>query len=202
MPTINDLKRYLNQNAARLNVNSAKLVALLEACWDSFAGGKDTGMESRKLKRASAFEWTRPILSFRIERHGGTVYGSTRVNIQLWSVDLARKCASPQVVGFRQLKAPSARLDVHSLAAATAASIVASENARSLNWIEPHRVVCVLVGNLIPSEGPKQTLAGRRKKFREELTKILTGFGWREMRANVYSKSGGNEGECNQPRLP
>src|ERR1700677_2636027 len=57
------------------------LERLLSACWDEL-GGANGGMEGHKLLgRMGEVEWTRPILSFTTERHGGTVMGSSRAEL-------------------------------------------------------------------------------------------------------------------------
>lgn len=56
--------------------DTTELERLLAAYWDEL-NGDDGGMEGYKLLgRMEAVVW-KPILSFRIERHGGTVIGSS-----------------------------------------------------------------------------------------------------------------------------
>jgi hypothetical protein len=46
----------------------------LAGCWDGFRGSDEGGMESYKLLRRMENVWWRPpILTFTIERHGGTL---------------------------------------------------------------------------------------------------------------------------------
>src|ERR1035438_2078306 len=58
------------------------LERLLAAAWGDLVGD-DGGMVAHKLmNRMKAVTWNSPILSFRIERHGGTVLGSSRGEMQ------------------------------------------------------------------------------------------------------------------------
>jgi hypothetical protein len=63
----------------------AALERLLAACWDEFTGDYG-GMEGYKLLgRMEDVTWGPPVLSFSVERHGGTVMGSSRAELQGWS---------------------------------------------------------------------------------------------------------------------
>ena len=58
-----------------------KLERLLSEVWDDL-GGSDCGMAGHKLiGRMEHVEWNPPVLTFTIERHGGTVLGSTRAEL-------------------------------------------------------------------------------------------------------------------------
>ena len=52
--------------------------------------------------------------------------------------------------------------------------------------MEPDGHVVVSIGKIIPVGGPKQTVAGRRKRFRTALDAILKANGWERARANTY----------------
>ena len=54
------------------------------------------------IGRMENVEWHPPILTFLIERHGGTVLGSARAELQRWTVDLDRRTATCERVGHRQ----------------------------------------------------------------------------------------------------
>jgi hypothetical protein len=68
------------------------LERLIAAVWDDLSGD-DGGMEAHKLSRMENPIWNPPVLTFRIERHGGTVLGSSRAVVQEWTVDLERLTA-------------------------------------------------------------------------------------------------------------
>ena len=66
------------------------------------------------------------MLSFRIERHGGTVMGSTCAEVQFWDVDLDRCTAGIRDVTHRQLVKTAPRHDVKALASAITGVALAS----------------------------------------------------------------------------
>jgi hypothetical protein len=69
------------------------LERLLTDCWHEFTGD-DGGMAGQKLLgRMEEVVWEPPILTFKIERHGGTVLGSSRATPQEWRLDLDKKTA-------------------------------------------------------------------------------------------------------------
>jgi hypothetical protein len=76
-----------------------------------------------------AVAWNPPVLTFRIERHGGTVLGSTRAELQHWHVDLERKTASLVKTGRRQLRPMQPRLNVEPLVEEIVRLIVAEQPA-------------------------------------------------------------------------
>ena len=46
--------------------------------------------------------------------------------------------------------------------------------------------VAVQIGQMIPDVGSPQTVASRRKRFREALESVLLEAGWTKLRANLY----------------
>lgn len=82
---------------------------LLTDCWSDLEGSSEGGMEASKLQgRMESIDWQPPLLTFVIERHGGTVCGSTRAELQHWEVDVERMTATIVKTGQRQI-APMAR---------------------------------------------------------------------------------------------
>jgi hypothetical protein len=68
------------------NENVTDLDRLLAASWDEFTGDAG-GMEGDKLLgRIEDVTWQPPKFTFTIERHGGTLMGSTRAELQDWEV--------------------------------------------------------------------------------------------------------------------
>src|SRR3954447_10470619 len=56
---------------------AGRIESLLAACWDDLAGNEG-GMTGRKIPgRTEDLKWNPPILTFRIERHGAFVAGSS-----------------------------------------------------------------------------------------------------------------------------
>jgi hypothetical protein len=92
-----DLLRFLNGvSAGVLNGEVAsRLSKLLAFCWESFDGSSETLMAAHKIDddRAHGFKWNSPILTFEIDRHPGTVHGSTRADRQEWEIDVEKRTA-------------------------------------------------------------------------------------------------------------
>jgi hypothetical protein len=55
------------------------------------------------LYRAEDVAWTPPFLTFTLERHGGTVNGSSRAELHHWEVNIETGVATIVKVGRRQL---------------------------------------------------------------------------------------------------
>jgi len=152
--------------------------SLLSSCWDRIEGSTDGGMAAYKLDfRAEQMEWEPPTLSFRIERHGGAFRGSSRGELQNWSVDVERESAALGAIGHRQLRPSAPRLDVKPLASEIAELIMAQRNDHRLKWKSASDVKVELT-KIIPNSGPRATVPGRRKRFRDELKRLLEPAGW------------------------
>jgi hypothetical protein len=162
------------------------LERLLAACWHEFQG-EGGGMTGHKLLgRMEEVTWAPPILSFTLERHGGTVQGSSRATLQEWRLDLDGKTACCEELRFRQVRPRQPRLDVGALAEEVAGLILRQQEDELLWWYEDGRVR-VLIGKVLPDgSAVAQTLAGRRKRFRAALRERLAVEGWREVGVHVY----------------
>jgi hypothetical protein len=163
------------------------LERLLADSWHDFTGD-DGGMTGDKLLgRMEQVVWEPPILTFTIERHGGTVNGSSRASLQEWTLDLENMTARCAEDRFRQVHGRQPRLDVRPLAEEVAKLILLRREDNRLKWYEDGRVR-VLVGKVLPDDSAvTQTLAGRRKRFRETMARRLAVEGWREVGVNVYA---------------
>jgi hypothetical protein len=161
------------------------VIDLLAACWHEFEGCDDAAMHNGKLGRAEELAWHPPVLSFVIERHGGTVLGSTRAELQRWNVDLDRGIATWEQAGRRQLTAMSPRLNVKPIAEEVARHIIDKSDHPALTWGPGRSRVSVRIGQVIPQEGFKMTVQGRRKRFKEALRDRLLGT-WRGVGTNVW----------------
>src|SRR4051812_8749544 len=90
---VNSLRAHL-ATVQRAITDTTALECLLAACWPEL-GGDHGGMEGCKLLgRMEDVVWNPPQLTFSVERHGGTVQGSTRAELQRWTVDVERGTAS------------------------------------------------------------------------------------------------------------
>jgi hypothetical protein len=152
--------------------NVDALADLLATCWDDFCGSDSEGMTAEKLRRIEQVEWTAPMLTFVIERHGGTVRGSTRGELHRWTVDVRRGTADCSPCGYRQLHDRDKPLHTGPLVAEIVALIASGSNDPRLKWSSDRRSVHVLVGDFITGEY-KQTQTDRRKRFRTALEREL-----------------------------
>ena len=140
------------------------------------------------LGRMEDVAWHPPLLTFTVERHGGTVMGSTRATLQEWTVDVEKKTVTCVEAKSRQLRPMRPRLDVRLLADEIVFLIVSGKEDDRLKWYADDRVQ-VLVGKILPEKSAvKQTLAGRRKRFGAVVTERLAVHGWREFGVNVYER--------------
>lgn len=164
------------------------LDSLLAACWEELEGSDAEGMEPYKLlNRMERISWDPPELNFTIERHGGTVLGSTRAELQTWKVNFETRSAICGIGGHRQLRPMSPKLNVKPIAEEIVGLILRRQQDSRLKW-NPDGSVRVLIGNIIAAgSSPQQTLVGRRRRFREEVERLLTNHGWHNVRVNVYA---------------
>lgn len=101
---MNKLEAYLATLTPGSIDDTNTLGALLADCWDNIQRSDDGGMQAYKLVgRIEQPVWEPPLLSFNIERHGGTVQGSSRAEIQRWTINLALTTATVSEAGYRQL---------------------------------------------------------------------------------------------------
>jgi hypothetical protein len=168
--------------------DTADLERLLAAAWDGFAGD-DGGMRGYKLLgRMEDVEWDPPLLTFTLERHGGTALGSTRATLQEWVVDMEKRTVACFETRQRQVRPAQPRLDVTPLAEEIVALIVNHREDHRLKRYATGRVR-VLISKVLPeSSAVKQTLAGRRTRFRAAVGKRLAAHGWHECNSNVYGR--------------
>jgi len=155
----------------------SEVTGLLFSCWHRLPGGEEGGMVADKLcNRTEEMEWRAPSLTFKIERHGGMVNGSSRAEIQHWNIDLNHGTAGLAGTGWRQKHPPSPRIDIKTIATEIATLIHEGLEDSRLKWLETNSVK-VLVGEIIPDTN-KQTTSSRRKRFRDELERVLKAFRW------------------------
>ena len=181
-----ELIAYLNNLLPGPVSNLGELGSLLYACWEEFAGANAEGMNSDKLNRMENVSWDPPILTFNIERHGGTVLGSTRAEIHQWDVNVEEMTAVCLTSRYRQVQPGQVPLNVKSLANNIAQLISDRKEDDRLKW-RADGSVKVSIGRLIPDFGHKQTVQGRRKRFRQALEKRLEPTGWYTVSPNVYA---------------
>jgi hypothetical protein len=111
------LRTFLDAQGTGPLVDSEGLIACLMPVWPNLEGAGDEAMEPWKLGRMENPGWLPPVLTFVVERHGGTVLGSTSADRQTWTVNLDSATAIPATSGYRQIRPRAARLDVDSVVA-------------------------------------------------------------------------------------
>lgn len=158
----------------------------LADCWDEFDGDPG-GMGAYKLHgRMEKAEWQPPVLTFQIARHGGAALGSSRAAIQSWTLDIELGTREWCQSGHRQIRRMQPRLSVKPLAEEIARFIRNRQEDPRLKWYEDGSVR-VLIGQILPEgASSRQTCAGRRSRFWDELDDLL-GPDW-ERRRQSYSR--------------
>jgi hypothetical protein len=170
-------------------VTSEELIVVLENAWDAL-DRDNTRMTAFKLGRLETPQWDGRVLTFSVERHGWTTMGSTRAEVQHWEVDPQTGTARVVASTHRQLRAMAPRLNVRPLAREVAALIVNSVDDDRLKWSADRTVVTVRIGVIVPEgSAARQTITGRRRRFREALDQELAGHwagsSWKYTRQGV-----------------
>jgi len=190
--SVNDAVGHLKSTLLILNPGAVSeeyvpaVLKALEAAWPLFSGHGDQSTSAFKIHRAESLTWTPPVLGFLLERHGGTVNGSSRAFLHYWQINLDTRQANIIKYGTRQLRAVARTLKVEPIAEKVADAIVNQREEEGIDRKSPS-LVHVKIGQIIP-EGNPQTTASRRKRFRIALTEALKPEGWDEVRPNVYEK--------------
>lgn len=183
------LKKYLKTIPPGTIDVPTELEFLLADWWNTLDDGIDDGsaMSGDKLPgRTENVVWDPPNLHFVIERHGAACLGSSRAELQHWTVDVEAGTVTLDKVGRRQLCAMSPRLNVKPLAEEICQLIAAGKKDEKLKWHTDSRVR-VLTGNiLLKGSAVKQTLEGRRKRFHKALEELLAKEGWVALGGGVY----------------
>jgi len=157
----------------------AALVRLMSHAWPEFDGSEEEGMDSVKLARMERPCWDPPVLTFRIERHGAMVAGgSSRAEMQTWTVDVDKAEVDVAVSGYRQIEPMAPRLDVKPLVAEIVSLIEAGQDDERLKWSADRSRVTVRTGRILPP-AYKRTMEGRRQRFGDALREAMTLAGWR-----------------------
>lgn len=182
------LRDFLMSRQAGPMSRTAQLGRLLTACWNEFSGSEAEGMKAEKLSgRMETVQWESPVLTFIIERHGGTVNGSSRAERHMWTLNVETRTASCKIVGHRQLRPMQRKLYVRPMAKEVAQLIIDRQEDERLKWNKDGSV-CVQIGKVLPeSSAAEQTLTARRKRFRQALDEQLLNAGWQTTKPNFYT---------------
>lgn len=147
--------------------------------WPDLAGSDNHSTSADKLYRAENLSWSPPLLTFRLERHGGTVNGSSRADLHFWEVDLEKCSARVARQSYRQLERSAKRLDCVALARDVESSIRNGHENAALIWDDGKQTVTIKLGVVIP-ETMKMTTSARRGRFRSALIRLMSEAGWEE----------------------
>lgn len=171
------LQKYMSTIPPGDIVDTARIEDLLAAAWDQLQGDCG-GMQGYKLRgRMEDVQWSPPILSFVIERHGGTVLGSGYAELQSWAVDVnSGRATLDDRPRKRWVGGPrNSPLKVAPIAAEIAELIKSGKSDPRLKWKSADEVR-ILIGEVIPADCPNQTLVGRRMRFKKALQEALDGW--------------------------
>lgn len=172
------LRAYLKQIPKGSIADPTELAKLLAGCWDEFVGDYG-GMAPHKLHgRMEQVLWKPPMLDFVIERHGATVMGSSRAELQHWTVNIEQKTANMQVVSYRQISPRQASVDINPIAKKLVSLIISGRQDERLQWFADGRVRLLTRRILSSDLVPKQTFEGHRKRLRKAMEKRLAPHGW------------------------
>lgn len=158
------------------------------AAWDDLIRD-DGGMEGYKLlNRMEAVAWNWPVLSFRIERHGGAMMGSTRAEVQRWDVDVEKKTATLGKIGWRQQRPMAARSNIKGLVKEILDAIRTGRQDERLTW-HGDAEVSVKTRVIYPEKSAfRRTLEGRRKRLREGIASALLEEGWNRLGNDIFRR--------------
>lgn len=184
--SLRGLTEYLAHIAPGQITDATEIERLLALAWTDLAGDYG-GMRPDKLfDRMEDVTWTPPLLIFRIERHGATVMGSSRAEMQTWTINVDKRTAYCESSGYRQLSPRKRPLDVKPMAEEVAALILGHVEDARVRWID-RETVRINSGVVLPRvSAVKMTLANRRKRFRTALGERLARHGWVQVGANKY----------------
>jgi hypothetical protein len=189
MSEIKEFRKYLGELEPGPVSDVARLEDFLVELWPSLPGSGEGGMMPYKISgRTESMRWEPPCIFFSIERHGGTVNGSTRAEIQDWCVNTAEWNAGICSTRRRQLKAMAPRMNVKKPAEKIAQAILNHQESPSLKWHKDGRVR-VLIATVVPDDGYQQTISSRRKRFRKALEELIAPSGWACVGTNTYGKT-------------
>jgi hypothetical protein len=171
---------YLDTIIAENKFHDERNIVLerLRGLWSQLSGSSYENTTPDKLCRAESLDWQRPNLSFCLERHGGTVNGSSRADVHYWVVDLQKGSAAIEREGYRQLDPRSPPLNTKALAAELADLILQGVDDPRLEWQDGRTSVILVMNEIIP-ETYARTTQDRRKRFRSQMKEVMEERGWK-----------------------
>lgn len=169
-----------------------QLERLLAAHWDEL-GGDEGGMAADKLfNRMERVRWEPPKIKFVIERHGGTMMGSTRAELQHWVVDVEAGTAWIEKTGHRQLYAMEEKISLKAIAQEISQSILDGKQDDRVSRDGDELVVWAQT--LFPKgSGYNRTVESRRQRLCAHIEKMLREHGWKKVGWNKFRLISGKE---------
>jgi len=167
------------------------LTPLLAEYWTRFKGSEDTKMADYKLSRGiENVVWNPPILKFTIERHGGTVLGSSRAQLHEWILNIEEETAitDDTTKRYRQIKPKQLPLNVKIIAEDVLNKIMNKIIDERIKWYNDGKVRIQIgkIKELADGSAVPQTLISRRKRFRLIMDEELIKEGWLKIGVNLY----------------
>ena len=185
---VRSVKEFLNNCPEGLIRDVTVLEELLSKEWNGIEGSDEENTEGSKLRgRMEQVSWHPPLLSFTLERHGITVIGSTRAELHNWVVDISTWTAQIASRNRRQKSPIAKKMNTHLLAQTMVNVILKNGESEFLKRFPDGRVK-VLIADIIPDEGIKETTSGRRKRFRKALEALICNKGWSVVGVNTYKQ--------------
>lgn len=169
----------------------------LARSWEELSGEVGNMEGSKVIGRIEHVTWSPPILTFTIERHGGTVLGSVYAATQYWTVDIANGTASLEPGESRLVGARERPLRIEPLTEEVVKLVVSGKDDPRLKWHSASKVR-VLISKILP-KGPtaQKTLIGRRRRLARAIEESLSIHGWERVSTqHIYERQ-----SCSRVRL-
>jgi len=149
---------------------------LLARIWERLPGATRESTAAYKLQRAENLRWEAPLLSFTLERHGQTVYGSSRASLHRWTVNVESGETTLDPSRIRQLYRMAKRFDANAAAKEIRSLFAENREDPRLRRLSDGTVQ-VLMSKVAPSS-TMQTQSGRNERLRSALNQELRAIGW------------------------
>lgn len=185
---MDELRRFLERLPPGSITDTRELESLPSQCWDAFEGHDQEKMSAYKLHdRMENVLWDPPVLEFSIERHGGTVLGSTYADVQYWRLDTEAMKAHVLEGGRRQVKQRQNSLDCTTIAEEIANLILEGRADQRVTRMEDGSVRVLVRHILQEGSACRETLQNRRRRFRDALRRAMSERQWTEKRLYVFA---------------
>jgi hypothetical protein len=168
------------------------IIQHLSPVFDYLPGAQQQAMAGYKLSRMEEPRYNPPCLIFTVERHGGIVNGSTRAELQTWSVDIGAGTAEITGRRARQLSQMAPRFKVEPIVVAIVQLVAQGADDPRLKWSKDRNTVTIVFSRAV-GDGFKQTVEGRRKRlwvaWQGKGDPALAALGWKPTgRINTYAQ--------------